>query len=304
MIHPRALEPEHRVLTTRQGPVHYREYGPADGLPVLFVHGILVNGRLYEEVIPRLDPRLRCLVPDWPLGAHPAPMAEGADLSVQGVVGLIAEFLDRLQLERVVLVGSDSGGALVQLFAAAHPERVQAIVLGPSDAFEVWLPWIFKPLEWAAFMPGALWVISRLMRWPRFRRLPLAFGWLTARVDPARAEAFALPWSRSSGLRRDLGQFLRDLGPRHTLGAAPQLARVTAPVHLVWAAGDRLFPTELGRRLAAAFKNATFEEVADSRSLVPLDQPERFALAIEGHLLRHGLLRRRPSIANEVMTTS
>ena len=48
-------------------------------------------------------------------------MPAGADLSLGGIAGLLAEFLDRLDLTDATLVGNDTGGALVQLLAGAAP---------------------------------------------------------------------------------------------------------------------------------------------------------------------------------------
>src|SRR5438093_1442179 len=103
-----------------QGPIHYRDLG--EGPPVVFVHGLLVNGSVFGEVPERLK-GFRCLVPNWPLGSHSEAMNAGADLSSHGLAALIAAFIEKLGLTDVTLVGNDSGGALSQLVAARHPER-------------------------------------------------------------------------------------------------------------------------------------------------------------------------------------
>ena len=51
-----------------QGTIRYRERG--EGEPIVFVHGLLVNGDLWRKVVPRLADRYRCIAPDWPLGSH------------------------------------------------------------------------------------------------------------------------------------------------------------------------------------------------------------------------------------------
>jgi pimeloyl-ACP methyl ester carboxylesterase len=51
-----------------QGTVRYRDEG--DGPPIVFVHGALVDGRLWEPVVDQLAGDARCVVPDLPLGAH------------------------------------------------------------------------------------------------------------------------------------------------------------------------------------------------------------------------------------------
>src|SRR3981189_1851800 len=104
-------------LTLEQGTIRYRDEGAG---PVLFfVHGALVDGRLWEPVVRRLRDRFRCVVPDLPLGSHARPMAPRADRSPHGVAALIAQMLEDLDLRDVTLVGNDSGGALCQLLVVA-----------------------------------------------------------------------------------------------------------------------------------------------------------------------------------------
>ena len=65
------------------GRIRYREAG--EGKPVVFVHGYLVDGRLWDGVVDRLSDRCRCLAPDWPIGAQQIAMNPDADLSPYGI---------------------------------------------------------------------------------------------------------------------------------------------------------------------------------------------------------------------------
>jgi len=62
------------------GTIRYRERGT--GEPIVFVHGLLVNGDLWRKVVPQLADRYRCITPDLPLGSHEIPMKPDADLSI------------------------------------------------------------------------------------------------------------------------------------------------------------------------------------------------------------------------------
>ena len=68
------------------GRIRYREAGP--GKPVVFVHGYLVDGRLWDGVVDRLADRFRCIAPDWPMGAQQIAMNPDADLSPPGVAAI------------------------------------------------------------------------------------------------------------------------------------------------------------------------------------------------------------------------
>ena len=98
-----------------QGRVNYRVAGPADSPlpPVVFVHGILVNGEIWAGAADALAERgIRSYAPDLPLGAHPTALRPGTDVSPRGVGRLVLSFLEALGLTGVTLVGNDTGGAL------------------------------------------------------------------------------------------------------------------------------------------------------------------------------------------------
>ena len=105
-------------LELHDGPIHFRESGT--GKPVVFVHGVFVKGDLWRGLIPKLSERCRCITADWPLGSHSEPMYPAADLSTPGLARLVAEFVSRLGLDDVTLVGNDTGGAICQLVVADH----------------------------------------------------------------------------------------------------------------------------------------------------------------------------------------
>src|SRR6476646_6791242 len=86
------------------GTVHYQESGA--GAPVVFLHGYLMGAHMWDPVVRLLEDEFRCLVPELPFGAHPAPLRPGADLTAAGLGRLVADFLDALDLSAVTLVGN------------------------------------------------------------------------------------------------------------------------------------------------------------------------------------------------------
>jgi pimeloyl-ACP methyl ester carboxylesterase len=258
-----------------QGTIRYMESG--EGHPIVFVHGLLVDGRLWRKVTPLLS-GYRCIVPDFPLGSHRVPMNAGADLSPPGFARMIADFLEALDLRDVTLVANDTGGAMSQITAAHDPERIGRLVLTNCDAFENFLPPAFRPLQYAAKVPGLLTAFMQGMRLAPLRRAPNAFGWLIKRdIRDAPLRDWVEPFLTDAAIRRDTVKVLKGIHPRYTLEAAGRLRLFDRPVLLAWAREDRFFKPKFAERLAAAIPGARLEWIDDSYTFVSEDQPERLA---------------------------
>jgi pimeloyl-ACP methyl ester carboxylesterase len=259
-----------------EGTVRYRESG--EGPPIVLLHGLLVDGRLWRKLTPLLHDRHRCIVPDLPLGSHTVPMPPEADLSPPGMARLVAHFLEALDLEDVTLVANDTGGAIAQITAANHPERIGRLVLTNCDAFENFLPPAFRPLQWAARVPGALSGMMQGMRLAPMRRLPIAFGWLIKRdFAGAPTREWVEPFLSDRAVRRDTVELLKGIDPKYTLEAAEKLRAFERPTLLAWAVEDRFFKLSYAERLADTIPGARLERIEDSYTFVPEDQPERLA---------------------------
>jgi pimeloyl-ACP methyl ester carboxylesterase len=262
-------------ITLEQGTIRYRDEG--SGPTLVFIHGALVDGSLWAPVVERLSGRARCVVPDLPLGSHRTPMRPDADLSPGGLARLIAGLLEALDLRDVTLVGNDTGGALCQLVATRHPERLARLVLTDCDAFENFPPKAFRSLVVAA-RTHTLTAAIEPLRLRRLRRLPIAYGWLTKRPVPDDVlDGWVRPFLESRGVRRDARRFLAAIDRDLLLDNAPRLAEFDRPVLLAWARSDPFFPVAHAHRLAAIFPDARVVEIDDARAFVSWDQPDRLA---------------------------
>jgi pimeloyl-ACP methyl ester carboxylesterase len=259
------------------GRIRYRDTG--EGPPIVFVHGLLVDGRLWRKVTPPLESDFRCLTPDFPLGAHTIPMKADADVTPPGLAKLIVEFIEKLDLRDVTLVANDTGGALTQIAITQHPtDRIARVVLTPCDAFDNFLPPTFRPLQYIARVPLLLTAVVQPLRLRALRRSPLGFGWLAKRPIDKEVEA---DWVRAfftrSEVRRDAARILSSIDSKHTNEAAENLGSFEKPVLIAWATEDKVFPPDHARKLADKLPDARVEEIEDSYSFVPEDQPERLA---------------------------
>jgi pimeloyl-ACP methyl ester carboxylesterase len=264
-------EPERRQVRLAQGTIRYRDTG--SGPPIVFVHGLLVNGLLWREVVSELSGQFRCVVPDWPLGSHAEPMAPEADLSPPGVARLISEFLEALGLEEVTLVGNDTGGALCQFALDEDPSRIGRLVLTNCDGFDVFPPTTFKPLFALLRSERRIRLLAGQMKVRALRQSPLGYGLLAHDLPADLTGAWVEPVRRDAAVVHDLARFARAIDRADLLDVSTRLHRFRGPVTLAWGADDRAFTTALGRRLHDRFADARFVPVPGSRTFVPLDAP-------------------------------
>ena len=261
-----------REVQVPQGTV--RVYEEGEGPALVFVHGLLVSHTLWELVTGRLADAHRCVSIDLPLGAHRTPMRPDADLSPRGVAALIAAVMEELDLRDVVLVGNDTGGALCQLVVAHHPERLAGLVLTTCDAYEHFPPPALKPM---LLLPRSERIGDAFLRLGRFAPVRDA---LIAPVNKRRSKARSQAWvealASDAGVRRDVLRFIARIDNSDTVAAAPALKQFSRPALVVWTRGDRFFPEADGRRLAKDL-SAPFELLDDTRTFIPLDQPDRLA---------------------------
>lgn len=268
-----------KEITLPQGIIRYRDEGK--GPVLLFVHGVLVAGDIWRDLVAELSTEYRCITPDWPLGSHSVPMNEDADLTPEGIAKIVSAFMGALDLRDVTIIGNDSGGAITQLVVARHDHehRITRVVLTPCDAFEVFPPKLFAYLGVLSVVPGAAWLMAKVMHaFPIVGRLPIAYGLGTKRRALLEdLEAWIAPAARSAGIRRDLVKFVRGVSPKVTLDVAKELPRVTLPVLLAWTPEETNFPLSLGERLADTFPNAELVHIRDALVFVMLDRPKALA---------------------------
>jgi pimeloyl-ACP methyl ester carboxylesterase len=268
-------QPEQRhEVELPSGTIRYREAG--EGRPVVFVHGYLVDGRLWDGVVDRLSDRCRCIAPDWPIGAQQVAMKPHADLTPYGIAATIASFLEALDLRDVTIVGNDSGGAMSQVLVTRHPERIGRLVLTNCDTHENFPPGIFKTMPPIAALPGGMAVLAAPFRIPALARAAFK-PFARTPIPPELVASWMQPGLHDPGVKRDAKKVTAGMNKRYTLEAAEKLRGSQLPILLTWAPGDKFFPIKYAQRLAGEAGNAKIVEIPDSSTFVPLDQPARLA---------------------------
>jgi pimeloyl-ACP methyl ester carboxylesterase len=263
-------------------PTAYRDVG--SGPTVVFVHGVYVGHRVWDDVVDRLSGSHRCIVPTWPLGAHDIEIPAGVDLSAAATARRIPELLESLDLHDVTIVANDTGGGLtLASLGTGHPglARIAGLVLTNCDSFEHFPPPSFAPMVKLCRASSAA---GRALMW-FFATRPgkAAFFSQVCATKPSRERIDAIlgAFATSASSRRDAVTVTQSMRPSITEEAVPALREFAKPVRVVWGDKDKVFPKGDGRRIAEAAKDGTYVQVAGSGCYVMVDAPDRLAAEIE-----------------------
>jgi pimeloyl-ACP methyl ester carboxylesterase len=277
---------ESGMLETRLGPVAWQSSG--HGPTLVFFAGALANHDLWRDVVAQLAGRYRCITVDLPLGAHPAPLAEGADRSATSLARLLLDSLDLLDVTDATVVANDTAGGLLLLsLATGHPAlgRVGRLVLTNCESYDQFPPDALKKVS--AFSRALPWLARtavRLQLRQQLRRPTVQGKGISSvaatRLDPERMASFAGPGARDRRVAGDLVAALAGFRPQLLVDAAAAIPGFDRPVLLVWGEECEFFPMSHARRLAADFPRATLVSVPGAKTWVPVDNPAAVAGAI------------------------
>src|SRR5438270_4656663 len=139
----RTWEKQRGRVSTPSGDMSYVDVG--EGPVALFVHGVGTNNLLWRKAITELAGERRCLAPDLP-GHGASPVTPEQDLSLNGLARLLGDFCAALDLDELDLVANDTGGAVAQVFAVHHADRLRTLTLTNCDTQGNLPPEAFRPI--------------------------------------------------------------------------------------------------------------------------------------------------------------
>jgi pimeloyl-ACP methyl ester carboxylesterase len=266
-----------------QGRLAYSAAGPEDSSapPVVLLHGLLVDGRLWRSVAERLAAAgIRSYAPDLPMGAHRIPLGPEVDLTPRGVARIVLDFLAALDLDDVTLVGNDTGGAICQFVIDTDASRIGRLLLTNCDAFDKFPPPPFNLLVKAGRSRTMLKAMAASTRPTFLRHSALGYGPLAHNLDAELTASWLEPLQSDPAIRDDTARFMAGIRPDDLLDVATRLPAFPRPVRLVWGDADRFFRLDFARRLVEVFPDAELTTVPNGRTFLPLDEPDAVADAI------------------------
>jgi len=266
-----------KFLHTSYGRIAHRETG--QGPAAVFLHGLPLSGRQWRDVMPALAHRRRCLALDQMGLGQTEPAAEAeADLSYAGQADMVAAFFDAAGIERVDLVGNDTGGGVCQLFLARHPQRVRSLVLTNCEVHDLWPNALLKGF-YAGVADGSVTALLRAMLedtalgQEHLGRLVYA----DPRTLTAETIAACVAPIVASPARVTLFERLCRWQPSHQqlIAAAPALRASKVPARILWGLADEVFDAEPSLSWLASNLGGLREitRLNDGKLFFPEEQP-------------------------------
>jgi pimeloyl-ACP methyl ester carboxylesterase len=259
------------------------------GQAVLFVHGLLGSHRNWAHLVDRLDDSHRVIVPD--LFGHGASAKPMGDYSLGAHAATLRDLLDRLEIDRVTIVGHSLGGGISMEFCYLFPARVERLVLVSTGGLgrEV------SPVLRSATLPGAEWVLPVIgSSWVRDRaelvgRLLHKVGWRPSSDVAAAWQGFT-SLSDAEGRRAFLATTRAVVDPGgQTVNASDYLAETIAiPTLVVWGGRDRMIPVQHAEHARASIPGCRVEIFEQSGHFPHLDEPDRFAAVLRSFVAESG----------------
>jgi pimeloyl-ACP methyl ester carboxylesterase len=280
-MQPTDLEAHRHTVSTDVGDLSYLDIGT--GPVALFVHGVATNAFLWRNVIGGLTTQRRCIAVDLPLHGQ-SPVT--ADLSLAGLASALAGLCDALGLDRVDLVANDTGGAIAQVFAARHPERLATLTLTNCDTEGNMPPEAFKPMvEMAA--AGQLAPTAVALFQDPGAAAKVSFGETyehLERVDPGLLRSYLEPCVGTIERAREFERLLVALDPADLEAVTPLLKQLTVPTLVVWGTGDTFFDIRWAYWLRDTIPGVTGVVTIDGgRLLFPDERAAEFVPHLERH---------------------
>jgi pimeloyl-ACP methyl ester carboxylesterase len=276
------LEAHRRTVTTPQGPVSCIDVGR--GPAALFVHGLGTNALLWHHVIGALAGQRRCVAIDLPLHGR-TPAAPDQDFRLGALAGVVEGFCEAAGLSSVDLVAHDTGGAVAQVFAARHSDRLRSLCLTNCDTHDNLPPEAFRPtVDLAASGALAAGAPALLAHPEAARALVFGSGYEdVTHLDLDLARSFLDPVLGTPEQARQFERLILSLRPDDLLAAEPQLAQLTVPTLIAWATHDVFFDLSWAYWLMNLIPGASQVIEIDGYLFFPEERPGELIDALRKH---------------------
>ncbi|OJJ18908.1 hydrolase [marine bacterium AO1-C] len=128
--------------------IFYREAGPQDAPTIVLFHGYPTSSHMFRNLIPKLAHKYHLVAPDYPgYGRSEQPPLNEFDYTFDNIAQMMDKFLQKLNINKYSIYLMDYGAPIGYRIAAAHPEKVQSLIIQNGNAYEEGLKDFWIPIK-------------------------------------------------------------------------------------------------------------------------------------------------------------
>lgn len=259
--------------------IHLRDQGPRDGFPIVLLHGSNASLHTWEPWVARLSPKYRVISFDFPAHGLSGPVPS-RDYSQGAYVAITEKIVDHLGLTRFAIAGNSMGGGVAWHYAAAHPDKVAALVLvdsvGQPEPGESTPPIGFRIARLPVLRDLLASVLPRSMIEQSLHQTVSVQSIVTPAAVDRYWELLRYPGNRGATMDRFAGYKRQD--------DTALLKAVTMPTQIIWGREDKLIPVSSADWFSKHLPNARVT-ILDQVGHIPMEEaPDRSLAPVLGLL--------------------
>lgn len=267
------------VQLTGEQPLFYRVAGQGHSTtPILLVHGIPDASDSWGLIATELGRTHPVYAVDL-AGYGYSDRPEDYDVSLSAQASYLLELLDKLELERVIIVGHDIGGGIAQILAARNPQRIDRLVLINSVVEDNWPVLEMRLLRMPLLGYSALTIMEKPM-WQYILRK----GFFNKEMVTEEMFHRYQHWYQGSPGRQRLIRNVRALNNADLTTLTKEIRAVPAPTLILWGREDKYLNPEFAQVLCHDLRDCRFVFVERAGHFVLDEQPQVVANAIQHFL--------------------
>jgi pimeloyl-ACP methyl ester carboxylesterase len=261
--------------------VHYRDEGKRDGRVLVLIHGSNASLHTWEPWVKILGRDYRIISLDLPghglTGVNPAGVYDN-----QSYVGVVDALLTKLDITKAVIGGNSMGGGVSWMYALAHPEKTEALLLvdagGQPQAKPDELPIGFRLMRMPVIKEAARLIAPRTI----FESSVKNTMSVQSKIDDALIDRYwelnRYPGNREATMKRFNDP--KGIGS----GSKEKLATIKVPTMIMWGEEDKLIPVSSARWFAEAIPSTKVVIYPDVGHIPMEEVPDRSAADVKAWL--------------------
>lgn len=138
----------HKTIKVQDQDIFYREAGVDNKKTIVLLHGFPTSSHMYRDLIPKLSEDYHVIAPDYPgFGNSSMPALDEFEYSFDNLAKITDAFLAKVGAEEYTMYVMDYGAPIGFRIAAAHPERIQGLIIQNGNAYDEGLRDFWQPIK-------------------------------------------------------------------------------------------------------------------------------------------------------------